>query len=61
MAFDETDTAARKIEVCQRAYRLWLTKLVLTTILFSFGPNVFAVAAGMKNTIIHAVDLLKRR
>ncbi|WP_293698062.1 MULTISPECIES: methionine synthase [unclassified Sphingopyxis] len=61
MAFDEVgqaDTMERKIEICERAYKL------LTTIGFPpediiFDPNVFAVATGLEEHDNYAVDFIE--
>lgn len=45
MAFDEkgqADTAARKIEVCERAYRLLVDKVGFNPHDIIFDPNVLA-------------------
>ena len=69
MAFDEqgqADTTARKVEICQRAYRL-LTELAgfdPTDIIFD--PNIFAVATGIEEhndyamAFIEATRLIKQ-
>ena len=51
MAFDEqgqADTAARKIEICTRAYNLLRDKLDFPPEDIIFDPNVFAVATGIE-------------
>ncbi|NCB72835.1 MAG: methionine synthase, partial [Clostridia bacterium] len=51
MAFDETgqaDTFERKIEVCNRAYRLLVDKLDFNPHDIIFDPNVLAIATGME-------------
>jgi 5-methyltetrahydrofolate--homocysteine methyltransferase len=61
MAFDEVgqaDTMQRKIEICERAYKL------LMTISFPpediiFDPNVFAVATGLEEHDNYAVDFIE--
>lgn len=50
MAFDETgqaETKQRKIEICQRAYKL-LTELGFAGNDIIFDPNIFAVATGIE-------------
>ena len=52
MAFDEkgqADTAARKIEVCERAYRLLVDEIGFNPHDIIFDPNVLAVATGIEN------------
>ena len=51
MAFDEegqADTCQRKVEVCQRAYRLLREKLDFRPEDMIFDPNVLTVATGME-------------
>ncbi|MFP3436121.1 dihydropteroate synthase, partial [Paraburkholderia sp. SIMBA_061] len=51
MAFDEdgqADTAARKIEICERAYKLLTEKLNFPPEDIIFDPNIFAVATGIE-------------
>ncbi|MFX7870498.1 dihydropteroate synthase, partial [Acinetobacter baumannii] len=51
MAFDEVgqaDTFARKIEICERAYRLLVDKLDFPPEDIIFDPNIFAVATGIE-------------
>jgi 5-methyltetrahydrofolate--homocysteine methyltransferase len=70
MAFDEkgqADTAARKIEICERAYRLLVDKLDFPPGDIIFDPNVFAVATGIEehnnygNDFIVATREIKKR
>lgn len=61
MAFDETgqaDTAARKIEVCERAYRLLVDRLDFNPHDIIFDPNVLAVATGIEEHDNYAVDFI---
>ncbi|HWP66342.1 MAG TPA: methionine synthase, partial [Candidatus Limnocylindria bacterium] len=51
MAFDEqgqADTAARKVEICQRAYRLLTERVGFPAVDIVFDPNVLAVATGLE-------------
>ncbi len=51
MAFDEVgqaDTAARKIEICTRAYKLLTEEIGFPPEDIIFDPNVFAVATGIE-------------
>jgi 5-methyltetrahydrofolate--homocysteine methyltransferase len=51
MAFDETgqaDTVARKVAICQRAYRLLTERAGLDPLDIIFDPNILAVATGME-------------
>ncbi len=50
MAFDEqgqADTAARKYEICARAYRILVERVGLPAEDIIFDPNIFAVATGI--------------
>ena len=61
MAFDETgqaDTQARKIEICERAYKL-LTGIGFPPEDIIFDPNVFAVATGIEEHDNYAVDFIE--
>lgn len=62
MAFDEkgqADTAARKIEVCRRAYRLLVDKAGFNPHDIIFDPNVLAVATGIEEHNNYAVDFIE--
>ena len=61
MAFDEkgqADTAARKREVCERAYRLLVDKVGFNPQDIIFDPNVLAVATGIEEHNNYAVDFI---
>ncbi|MEG1403048.1 methionine synthase [Bacteroides sp.] len=61
MAFDEqgqADTAARKIEVCERAYRLLVDRVGFNPHDIIFDPNVLAVATGIEEHNNYAVDFI---
>ncbi|MGB0640394.1 MAG: methionine synthase, partial [Myxococcota bacterium] len=61
MAFDETgqaDTAARKIEICTRAYRLLTEQVGFPPEDIIFDPNVFAVATGIEEHARYALDFI---
>ncbi|GAE21404.1 5-methyltetrahydrofolate-homocysteine methyltransferase [Bacteroides pyogenes JCM 10003] len=62
MAFDEkgqADTAARKIEVCERAYRLLVDKAGFDPHDIIFDPNVLAIATGIEEHNNYAVDFIE--
>lgn len=62
MAFDEkgqADTYERKIEVCERAYRLLTEKVNFNPHHIIFDPNVLAVATGMEEHNNYAVDFIR--
>jgi 5-methyltetrahydrofolate--homocysteine methyltransferase len=61
MAFDEVgqaDTAARKVEICERAYKL-LTSIGFPPEDIIFDPNVFAVATGIEEHNRYAIDFIE--
>ncbi|MEO1252209.1 MAG: methionine synthase [Pseudomonadota bacterium] len=61
MAFDEkgqADTAARKIEICERSYRI-LTEAGFPPEDIIFDPNIFAVATGIEEHDNYAVDFIE--
>ena len=62
MAFDEAgqaDTAARKIEICQRAYKILTEEVGFPPEDIIFDPNVFAVATGIEQHNNYAVDFIE--
>ncbi len=62
MAFDEVgqaDTATRKIEICQRAYRLLTEQVGFPPEDIIFDPNIFAVATGIEEHNSYALDFIE--
>ena len=62
MAFDEqgqADTYERRIEVCERAYRLLVDRVGFNPQDIIFDPNVLAVATGMDEHNNYAVDFIR--
>lgn len=62
MAFDEkgqADTQARKIEICQRSYRLLTEDIGFPPEDIIFDPNIFAVATGIEEHDNYAVDFIE--
>jgi 5-methyltetrahydrofolate--homocysteine methyltransferase len=62
MAFDEkgqADTAARKIEICTRAYRILTREVGLPPEDIVFDPNIFAVATGIEEHDNYGVDFIE--
>jgi len=62
MAFDErgqADTFERKVEVCQRAYRLLVDQVGFNPLDIIFDPNILAIATGMEEHANYAVDFLR--
>ena len=61
MAFDEqgqADTAARKIEICTRAYKILTEQVGFPAEDIIFDPNIFAVATGIDEHANYGVDFL---
>ena len=62
MAFDEVgqaDTAERKIEICQRAYKILTEDVGFPAEDIIFDPNIFAVATGIEEHNNYAVDFIE--
>ena len=62
MAFDEqgqADTYQRKIEVCERAYRILTSQVGFNPNDIIFDPNVLSVATGIEEHNNYAVDFIK--
>jgi 5-methyltetrahydrofolate--homocysteine methyltransferase len=61
MAFDEkgqADTYERKIEICQRAYRILVDEVDFPAEDIIFDPNIFAIATGIEEHNNYAVDFI---
>lgn len=70
MAFDEqgqADTIERKVEICERAYRILVDRVGFDPEDIIFDPNIFAVATGIEEhneyaiNFIEATRLIKQR
>ena len=62
MAFDErgqADTAARKVEICRRAYALLTERAGVDAHDIIFDPNVLAVATGLEEHDRYALDYIE--
>ena len=62
MAFDEkgqADTYARKIEICERAYRILVDEVDFAPEDIIFDPNIFAIATGIEEHNNYAVDFIE--
>ncbi len=62
MAFDEkgqADSFERRIEVCERAYRLLVDKVKFPAEDIIFDPNVLAIATGIEEHNNYAVDFIE--
>ena len=61
MAFDEkgqADTYERKIEICERAYRVLVDEVGFPPEDIIFDPNIFAIATGIEEHDNYAVDFI---
>ena len=62
MAFDEkgqADTYQRKIEICERAYRMLTEVVGFPAEDIIFDPNIFAIATGIEEHNNYAVDFIE--
>ncbi len=61
MAFDEkgqADTYERKVEICERAYRVLVDDIGFPPEDIIFDPNIFAIATGIEEHNNYAVDFI---
>ena len=61
MAFDEkgqADTYERKVEICERAYRILVDQVGFPPEDIIFDPNIFAIATGIEEHNNYAVDFI---
>lgn len=62
MAFDEkgqADTYQRKVEICERAYRILVDEIDFPPEDIIFDPNIFAIATGIEEHNNYAVDFIE--
>jgi 5-methyltetrahydrofolate--homocysteine methyltransferase len=62
MAFDEkgqADTTERKVEICMRAYELLTRKLGFPPEDIVFDPNILAIATGIEEHDLYAVNFIE--
>lgn len=62
MAFDETgqaDTKDRKVEICQRAYRILTEDIGFPPEDIIFDPNIFAIATGIEEHNTYGIDFIE--
>ncbi|WP_204346953.1 methionine synthase [Psychroserpens algicola] len=62
MAFDEVgqaDTYERRIEICERSYKLLIDRVGFPPQDIIFDPNIFPVATGMDEHRLNALDFFK--
>ena len=61
MAFDEqgqADTVARKVEICERSYRILTEVVGLSPSDIIFDPNIFAIATGIEEHARYGLDFI---
>jgi 5-methyltetrahydrofolate--homocysteine methyltransferase len=62
MAFDEqgqADTQQRKVEICERAYRILTEQVGFPAEDIIFDPNIFAIATGIEEHDNYGVDFIE--
>ncbi len=62
MAFDENgqaDTLQRRVDICERAYKILTEKVGFAPQDIIFDPNIFAVATGIEEHNNYAVDFIE--
>jgi 5-methyltetrahydrofolate--homocysteine methyltransferase len=62
MAFDEkgqADTLERRIEICEKAYRILVDEVRFPAEDIIFDPNIFAIATGIEEHSNYGVDFIK--
>jgi len=62
MAFDEAgqaDTIARKVEICQRAYKLLIEQAGFDAADIIFDPNILAIATGLEEHNDYAINYIE--
>ncbi|MBC7719203.1 MAG: methionine synthase [Chitinophagaceae bacterium] len=62
MAFDEqgqADTYERKVQICERAYRVLVDEVGFPPEDIIFDPNIFAIATGIEEHNNYAVDFIE--
>ena len=62
MAFDETgqaDTYERRIEICERAYRILVEQVDFPAEDIIFDPNIFAIATGIEAHANYGIDFIE--
>jgi 5-methyltetrahydrofolate--homocysteine methyltransferase len=62
MAFDErgqADTVERKVEICQRAYRLLIDQAGFDPLDIIFDPNILAIATGLEEHNNYGVNFIE--
>ncbi|MFC7419032.1 methionine synthase [Iodobacter arcticus] len=62
MAFDEVgqaDTYARKVEICEKSYRILVDEVGMDPADIIFDPNIFAVATGIEEHARYGLDFIE--
>ncbi|QLI81540.1 methionine synthase [Chitinibacter fontanus] len=62
MAFDEVgqaDTYARKVEICEKSYRILVDEIGFNPADIIFDPNIFAVATGIDEHARYGLDFIE--
>jgi 5-methyltetrahydrofolate--homocysteine methyltransferase len=62
MAFDEkgqADTIERKVQICQRAYRLLTEQAAFDPLDIIFDPNILAIATGLEEHNEYAINFIE--
>ncbi len=62
MAFDEkgqADTIARKVQICQRAYRLLTEQAGIDPLDIIFDPNILAIATGLEEHNEYGINFIE--
>lgn len=62
MAFDEegqADTTIRKVEICQRAYRILTQQVGFRGEDIIFDPNIFAIGTGIEEHNLYAINFIE--
>ncbi|MDX1498286.1 MAG: methionine synthase [Woeseiaceae bacterium] len=62
MAFDEkgqADTVARKVEICERSYRILTGEVGFPPSDIIFDPNIFAIATGIEEHASYGLDFIE--
>jgi 5-methyltetrahydrofolate--homocysteine methyltransferase len=62
MAFDETgqaDTVQRKVDICQRAYKLLIERAGFDPSDIVFDPNILAIATGLEEHNDYAINFIE--
>src|SRR5687767_4695091 len=62
MAFDENgqaDTLQRRVDICERAYKILTEQVGYDSLEIIFDPNIFAIATGIEEHNNYAVDFIE--